>query len=362
MHTHPGTGDRCSGFRRRRFRRGSSACSLLVGLVAILAVTFAMPALESAAQDVEDLTSRIGENTEEAAVEALEIHTGKASPLGLHPGVVAITMSGGRRRYQGFRDVSSWKGYETSGYAVVNGYLGYGLVGGLGLGRVIGSADLDGQIPGQMPVPFTAVLEYGTTSVFPGLGWRWAPGSGLWAGAGLQRGRDRVEPLPVVLRPARRPQQSDVTQRAVAVGASVRLFSVGAAESGRRMTLTLRSIALSSRFESAGNNGLLQKRTQDGHRLGLALESAGTFDLASGVLMPQVQVGVNQRDTGKENFTYLKLAGALAYTLPRWDLTVSVNVNTMLAHEKKDRNLYGGILLHFSPASLFRKLSGDGAD
>ena len=353
MHTHPGTGDRCNGFRRRRFRRASSACSLLVGLVAILAVTFAMPALESAAQDVEDLTSRIGENTEEAAVEALEIHTGKASPLSLHPGVVAITMSGGRRRYQGFRGVVSWKGYETSGYAVVNRYFGHGLVGGLGLVRVIGSADLDG----QMPVPFTAVLEHGTTSVFPGLGWRWAPGSGLWAVLGYSEGEIELNRFLDF-----GPQQSDITQRAVAVGASVRLFSVGAAESGRQMTLALRSIASSSRFESAGNNNILQKRTQDGHRLGLALKSTGTFDLASGVLTPQVQVGVNQRDTGKENFTYLKLAGALAYTLPRWDLTISVNVNTMLAHEKKDRNLYGGILLHFSPASLFRKLSGDGTD
>ena len=357
MHTHPGAGDQWNGFRRRCFQRASSACFLRVGLVAILAATFALPALESAAQDVEDLTSRIGENTEEAAVEALVNRTGEASALSLHPGVVAITMSGGRRRYQGFRGVVSWKGYETSGYAVVNRYFGHGLVGGLGLVRLSGSADLDGQMSGQMPVPFTAVLEHGTTSVFPGLGWRWAPGSGLWAVLGYSEGEIELNRFLDF-----GPQQSDITQRAVAVGASIRLFSVGAAESGRQMTLALRSIASSSRFESAGNNNILQKRTQDGHRLGLALKSTGTFDLASGVLTPQVQVGVNQRDTGKENFSYLNLAGALAYTIPRWDLTVSVNVNTTLAHDKEDRNLYGGIALRFRPGSLFRKLSGDGTD
>ena len=361
MHTHPGAGDRCNGFRRRCFPRVSSARSLLVGLVAILAVTFAMPVLESAAQDALDFTSQIGENAEmavEDTVEALADHTGKAS-LSPHPGV-AITMSGSRRHLQGSRDALAWDSYETGGYAGVDKYLGSGFVGGLGLVRVSGSSDFAGSVPlppNPVPIPFTSVLEYGTTSVFPGLNWRWAQRASLWVVLGYSEGEAELNRFLHL-----GPQHSDIKQRAVAAGASIRLFSVGAAESGRQMRLALKGTALSSRFESTDKDGNRPKQTGDIHRLGLALNSAGTFRLASGRLMPKVELGVYRKSTKAADLTYMQLAGLLAYTIPTWNLTVAVNVRTMLAHEKGDRDLYGGITLRFRPRSLFFKLFGDGAD
>ena len=360
MHTHPGAGDRCNGFRRRCFPRVSSARSLLVGLVAILAVTFAMPAMESAAQDALDFTSQIGENAEMAAEDTVEVladHTGKAS-LSPHPGV-AITMSGGRRRYQGSREALAWEGYETRSSVVLDRDLGHGFVGGLGLTWSSGSVDLGGSadLGGPMPLPFTSTLEYGITSVLPGLGWRWAPGSGLWVILGYVEGELELNHFLSFA-----PQQGDIKQRATAAGANVRLLSVGAAESGRQMTLTLKGIGVSSRLEASGNDEVLQKQTRDFQRLGLALNGAGAFRLAPGVLRPEVEFGVNRVDIEEEAVTNMRLVGALAYTIPTWDLTVAVTVKTMLAHEKGDRNLYGGITLRFRPRSLFFKLFGDGAD
>ena len=354
MHTHPGAGDRCNGSRHRCFPRVSSTRSLLVALAAILAVTFAMPAMESAAQDVASPISQTGENIEgvtEATAEALANRTGKGFLLRT-PGV-AVTMSGGRRRYQGSREASAWEGYETLSSVVLDRYLGHGFVGGLGLAWSSGSVDLGG----PMPIPFTSTLEYGITSVLPGLGWRWAPGSGLWVILGYVEGELEVNHFLSF-----GPQQGDIKQRATAAGANVRLLSVGAAESGRQMTLTLKGIGVSSRLESSGNGEVLQKQTRDFQRLGLALNGAGAFRLAPGVLRPKVEFGVNRVDTEEEAVTNMRLVGALAYTIPTWDLTVAVNVRTMLAHEKGDRDLYGGITLRFRPRSLFFKLFGDGAD
>ena len=179
--------------------------------------------------------------------------------------------------------------------------------------------------------------DYRTESigVHPYAGW-WLPGggAGLWATAGYGWGEVTLAE-----------ESSDARLVTGTVGGSGRLLAAEGWAAGGRTELWLRGEGTLARVEVAGG-GALPAVALDSQRLRVRLSGKHRQQLGdSGVLEPELEVGLRYDDGAGANGAGLELGAEVSYAYPTWGLTVAGHGRLLATHRDASEEWgAGGVL------------------